>query len=936
VTEPSGISWNLSDDYMFTVSDLGYYTEEVRLQLSKNGMVVKEKILNGDNDSTFTYTSGIGEINCVLDCIFHGSEGYVVKIVNVNQYSDVNGTALIADGMHFFKSADPDGMPLELMDGNVLTIKDINYHVDDKVWLELSKNGSVLKEDILKPNKLFTYTNGLESFSCVIEAVFNGCLADVVKLKNINQYSSAGVQLIDNGSKMYASADPIGDIWELWEGYSFAPKDLGLCGDNVWLSLLKDGVLVKDMIISEDEWFRYYNSTGALVFSTYVETVFTGMNTNLVKVGYTTQYSEIDGRLFIEPDPESWELQEEYYLTAQEIYNNNSVWLQLSKNNKLVDEGLFNNSFNLKNGTAGHTIVSGTINDHDSNSWDVQLLSITQYHEANGTSLTTWSSMDLEESQSYENTKLLATPKSLLKTITVNDSGGADYTSIQAAIIASNPKDTIIVYNGTYHENIIIDKQLTLTGIDMPVVDGGLENSTIEVTADDCTINGFRVVRGDPYGINLTSSNSNLIYNNYFNNTINAYDDGNNQWNITKTEGTNIIGGIWLGGNHWSDYAGVDEDGDGLGNTLIPYNIGITNGGDYHPLIRDVTFPDTTPPVITNITNSTPTTDSITIIWDTDENSNSLVRYGTVQSNYTDAVLDTVMVSAHNIMLSGLSTNTTYYFVVNSTDASNNSAHSEELNFTTAAATAPSFTTVSIENVTLAPVESTTVPIMVNNADNLGGCRINLTYNASVVHVSGVLQGDMDYLTYNIDNGTDWMTANALDDSGLNGDIVFANIELNAVGIKGEETLLDIIVIQLIDTGFNPIDHTVIDWTFIIEEDTEAPTVTDASASPDTILNDNGRPRAPGTNTTTLSVTVTDAHSGDANVNIDLSSIGGYANEPMVRERKTDTWTVNVNAVAGINLTHHLTVNATDDKGNFNDSVYITLTVLRRGGCMPE
>jgi hypothetical protein len=695
-------------------------------------------------------------------------------------------------------------------------------------------------------------------------------------------------------------------------------------------------VLVKDMIISEDEWFRYYNSTGALVFSTYVETVFTGMNTNLVKVGYTTQYSEIDGRLFIEPDPESWELQEEYYLTAQEIYNNNSVWLQLSKNNKLVDEGLFNNSFNLKNGTAGHTIVSGTINDHDSNSWDVQLLSITQYHEANGTSLTTWSSMDLEESQSYENTKLLATPKSLLKTITVNDSGGADYTSIQAAIIASNPKDTIIVYNGTYHENIIIDKQLTLTGIDMPVVDGGLENSTIEVTADDCTINGFRVVRGDPYGINLTSSNSNLIYNNYFNNTINAYDDGNNQWNITKTEGTNIIGGIWLGGNHWSDYAGVDEDGDGLGNTLIPYNIGITNGGDYHPLIRDVTFPDTTPPVITNITNSTPTTDSITIIWDTDENSNSLVRYGTVQSNYTDAVLDTVMVSAHNIMLSGLSTNTTYYFVVNSTDASNNSAHSEELNFTTAAATAPSFTTVSIENVTLAPVESTTVPIMVNNADNLGGCRINLTYNASVVHVSGVLQGDMDYLTYNIDNGTDWMTANALDDSGLNGDIVFANIELNAVGIKGEETLLDIIVIQLIDTGFNPIDHTVIDWTFIIEEDTEAPTVTDASASPDTILNDNGRPRAPGTNTTTLSVTVTDAHSGDANVNIDLSSIGGYANEPMVRERKTDTWTVNVNAVAGINLTHHLTVNATDDKGNFNDSVYITLTVLRRGGCMPE
>jgi hypothetical protein len=814
---------------MFTVSDIGYYTEEVRLQLSKNGMIVKEKILDGDNDSTFTYTSGIGGINCVLDSIFRGNEANVVKIVNVNQYSDVNGTALIADGTHFFKSADPDGMPLELTDGYVLTIKDINSHVDDKVWLELSKDGSVLEEDILKSNDLFTYTNGLESFNCVIEAVFNGCLADVVKLKNINQYSSAGVQLIDNESKMYATADPIGDIWELWEGYSFAPKDVSLSGYNVWLSLLKDGVLVKDAIISEDEWFRYYNSTGALVFGTYVETVFAGINSNLVKVGYTTQYSEIDGRLFIEPDTESWELQEGYYLTAQEIYDNNSVWLQLSKNNKLVDEGLFNDSFDLQNGTAGHTIVSGTINGHDNR--NVQLLSITQYHETNGTLLTTWSSMNLDKSQSYENTKLLETPKSLFKTITVNDSGGADYTSIQAAIIASDPKDTIIVYNGTYHENIIIDKQLTLIGIDMPVVDGGLENSTITLTADDCIINGFRVVRGNPYGIYLSSSNSNLIYNNYFNNTQNAYDDGNNQWNITKTEGTNIIGGTWLGGNHWSDYAGVDEDGDGLGNTLTPYNIGITNGGDYHPLVQD----------------------------------------------------------------------------------------------------APSFTTVSIENVTLAPGENITVPIMVSNVDNLGGCRINLIYNASVVHVSGVLQGDMDYLTYNIDNGTGWMTTNALNDSGLNGDVIFANIELTAVGLKGEETLLDITVVQLIDTGFDHIDHTVIDGTFIIEEDTEPPVVTGACASPDTILNDNGRPRASGTNTTTLSITVTDDESGVANVTIDLSLIGGYANEPMVREGETNTWTVTVNAVTGINLPHHLSVNATDNKGNFNDSVCITLTVLRRG-----
>ena len=96
------------------------------------------------------------------------------------------------------------------------------------------------------------------------------------------------------------------------------------------------------------------------------------------------------------------------------------------------------------------------------------------------------------------------------------------------------------------------------------------------------------------YGIELVEdSSNNLIYNNYFNNTHNAWDDGNNIWNITKTLGTNIIGGPYLGGNYWSDYAGKDLDGDGLGDTLLPYNSSgdIIVGGDYHPL----TMPALTP-----------------------------------------------------------------------------------------------------------------------------------------------------------------------------------------------------------------------------------------------------------------------------------------------------------------------------------------------------
>ncbi|UCD07609.1 MAG: right-handed parallel beta-helix repeat-containing protein [Candidatus Aenigmatarchaeota archaeon] len=85
---------------------------------------------------------------------------------------------------------------------------------------------------------------------------------------------------------------------------------------------------------------------------------------------------------------------------------------------------------------------------------------------------------------------------------------------------------------------------------------------------------------------------NNLIYNNYFSNTMNFKSTSTqnaNLWNTTKTAGTNIIGGPYIGGNYWSDYTGQDTDGDKIGDT--PHVLD-SNNTDYLPL----TFTTYTPP----------------------------------------------------------------------------------------------------------------------------------------------------------------------------------------------------------------------------------------------------------------------------------------------------------------------------------------------------
>ena len=87
---------------------------------------------------------------------------------------------------------------------------------------------------------------------------------------------------------------------------------------------------------------------------------------------------------------------------------------------------------------------------------------------------------------------------------------------------------------------------------------------------------------------------------------------------------------------------------------------------------------DETPPPISARAHSVQGNGTADITWDTNEASDSLVRYGTNPNDLSQSESNPGLTTSHSIQLSGLAPNTTYYYRVSSADAASNSATEPE------------------------------------------------------------------------------------------------------------------------------------------------------------------------------------------------------------------------------------------------------------------
>ncbi|WP_342305043.1 S-layer protein domain-containing protein [Methanolobus sp. ZRKC5] len=486
-----------------------------------------------------------------------------------------------------------------------------------------------------------------------------------------------------------------GDLLELPNGYALAVKQIDVVGNKAWMELSRDGVLVEYEVIditAGDATWDYDTDVGdqddVIVFRALI-----------------TEISQVDNYVVVE-----------------------GFWL--------ID---FQNVYEIETSDEFAILEVDSVSDSLSmvNYEPMNLVPDSVQGIAEGLKFKVNSSIEYLEFYLINESTEPIEPR----TIYVNEDGTADYTTITEATYNANNGDTIIVFSGTYVENVFVDKELTIISesgdLNYTAVYAQNSNQSVfHVAADNVTISGFNVtgandelfwpfagihlnevencniannvlsnnicgillsvsnnntllnnfvsnnevgilfegsinswlannnvsnnydgialfmsngnilndnnISKNEYGIYLDTSQENTIYNNYFSNVQNIeIFESENIWNVTKTEGSNIIGGAFIGGNFWATPDGEgfsqtcnDTDGNGICDMVYELNV---NNIDHLPLslkqfepiipICDFTANTTfgIPPLTVQFTDLSTNTDS----WEWDVDGDNIADYTT-------------------------------------------------------------------------------------------------------------------------------------------------------------------------------------------------------------------------------------------------------------------------------------------------------------------
>lgn len=163
-------------------------------------------------------------------------------------------------------------------------------------------------------------------------------------------------------------------------------------------------------------------------------------------------------------------------------------------------------------------------------------------------------------------------------------------------------------------------------------------------------------------------------------NHYNIFRDGVNIHNVTSI--SYIDNELIAGMSYTYNIIAVDDNGN-IGESSEPFTI-------------STLAPDTTSPAIFNISILALTDSTATIGWNTDEESNSIINYGADESSLGLSVTDLALVTEHSLVITGLTKDVRYIYVVQSCDEAGNCDNSEPLAFTAGADYTPPFINATI------------------------------------------------------------------------------------------------------------------------------------------------------------------------------------------------------------------------------------------------